>query len=483
MQAAQRHHRVVLRLPFAADTLALGRVLHAVQAGLQVAAQHDVGAAAGHVGGNGNRADLAGPGDDLRFLLVVLGVEHLVRDALFLEQPRHPLRGFDRRGADQHGLAAVVAILDVGQHGAVFLIHRQEYLVAHILARHRPVRGNDHHLQAVDRVQLEGFGVGGAGHAGQLVVQAKIILEGDGGEGLVFLLDRHLLLGFDRLVQALGPAPAGHQPPGEFIDDDDLAVVHHVVHVALEQRVGAQRGVQVVHQGDVGGVVQALALAQQAGLGQQVLGMLVAGVGQQHLAGLFVDLVVARSVGFRLPGQARDQRVDLGVKLRAALGRAGNDQRRARLVDENGVHLVDDAVTPALHAVGSRKGHVVAQVVETELVVGAVGDVGRVGRLTRRLVEVRHDDAGAQAQELVHLAHPVAVATGQVIVHRHDVHTAPGECVQVGRQRGDQGLALAGAHFGDLALVQHHAADQLHIEMAHAQHPAGRLAHQGEGFR
>ena len=31
--------------------------------------------------------------------------------------------------------------------------------------------------------------------------------------------------------------------------------------------------------------------------------------------------------------------------------------------------------------------------------------------------------------------------------------------------------------------MQHHAADQLHVEMPHPQHPAGRLAHHGEGFR
>ena len=39
-----------------------------------VAAQHDVGAAAGHVGGDGDGAELAGLGHDLGFLIVVLGV-------------------------------------------------------------------------------------------------------------------------------------------------------------------------------------------------------------------------------------------------------------------------------------------------------------------------------------------------------------------------------------------------------------------------
>jgi hypothetical protein len=60
------------------------------------------------------------------------------------------------------------------------------------------------------------------GHAGQLVVEAEIVLEGDRGQGLVFRLDAHVLLGFQRLVLAFGVAPARHHAAGELVDDDDL---------------------------------------------------------------------------------------------------------------------------------------------------------------------------------------------------------------------------------------------------------------------
>ena len=50
-----------------------------------VAAQLDVGAAAGHVGGDGDRAQLTGLGHDLGLLFVMLGVQDLVRDALSLQ--------------------------------------------------------------------------------------------------------------------------------------------------------------------------------------------------------------------------------------------------------------------------------------------------------------------------------------------------------------------------------------------------------------
>jgi hypothetical protein len=53
-------------------------------------------------------------------------------------------------------------------------------------------------------------------------------------------------------MQAIGPAAAGHQTTGEFVDDDHFTVLHHVLLILLEQRCGAQCGIQVVHQRDVG---------------------------------------------------------------------------------------------------------------------------------------------------------------------------------------------------------------------------------------
>ena len=61
--------------------------------------------------------------------------------------------------------------------------------------------------------------------------------------------------------------------------------------------------------------------------------------------------------------------------------------------------------------------------------------------------------------------------------------TAPAEGIQVSRQCRHQCLALTGFHFGYLAVMQHHAADQLTIEMPHAQRTNGRFTDQCESFR
>ena len=91
---------------------------------------------------------------------------------------------------------------------------------------------NHHDFQPVNLVELGRFGFRRTGHARQLLVHAEIVLKGDRRERLVLALDLDVFLGFDRLVQAIGPAPAGHQAAGKLVDDDDFAVFHHVLDVA-----------------------------------------------------------------------------------------------------------------------------------------------------------------------------------------------------------------------------------------------------------
>ena len=103
--------------------------------------------------------------------------------------------------------------------------------------------------------------------------------------------------------------------------------------------------------------------------------------------------------------------------------------------------------------------HVVAQVVEAELVVLAVGDVAEVGGLAIVVADAVDDNADGEAEKSVDTAHPLGVAPRQVVVDRHDMHAAASKRVEHGRQGGDQGLAFAGLHLGDLAAMKHHPAD------------------------
>ena len=153
--------------------------------------------------------------------------------------------------------------IDQLDDGFVLLVGGAIDLVVIIVARHRHIGGNVQHVQLVDVHELGGFGHRRAGHAGQLVIEAEIILEGDGGQGDVFGLDLDMFLGFQRLVQAFGIAAAFHHAAGEFVDDDHLVVLDDIVLVLLEQQMRLQRLVDVMDDGDVLGVVE-IAMGQQA---------------------------------------------------------------------------------------------------------------------------------------------------------------------------------------------------------------------------
>ncbi len=351
--------------------------------------------------------------------------------------------------------------------------------------------GRDHqHLELVDLVEFLGLGHGRPGHPGQLVVQAEEILEGDGGQRLVLLLDLDAFLGLHGLVQAVAPAAAGHLPAGELVDDDDLAVLHDVVAVALVQEGGLQRLVDLVRLLDVLQLVDVLDPGPALDLGNPLFG-------EGGRLGLLFHGVVAR----REPG---DQAGILVVLLGGVVGLPRDDERRARLIDQDAVHLVHDGVVQrSLDALGQLDRHVVAQVVETKLIVGAVGDVGGVRLLAAdgpqvlqprvgvglvqivRVIPQRHlvaDDRHRHAQPVVDGAVPAGVAASQVVVDRDQVGALTLQRVEIEGQHGHQGLALAGLHLGDGAMVQHHAPHQLDIEWAQPDRPAGSLSDHGEGL-
>ena len=143
-------------------------------------------------------------------------------------------------------------------------------------------------------------------------------------------------------------------------------------------------------------------------------------VGRHDRALRLVDLVVALAL------QALHDARELVVEVGGVGDLTGDDERRARLVDEDRVDLVDDReVVAALGLLFARVAHVVAQVVEAELVVRAVGDVGAVlHALHVGRVVVGEHDADLEAEEAVDLAHPLRVAAGEVVVGGDEVHAA-----------------------------------------------------------
>ena len=59
-------------------------------------------------------------GHDVGFLLVIAGIQHIVRDLALLHDFGQFLGFLDRGGADQHRLASFAAFLDQLDDGVVF---------------------------------------------------------------------------------------------------------------------------------------------------------------------------------------------------------------------------------------------------------------------------------------------------------------------------------------------------------------------------
>ncbi len=145
-----------------------------------------------------------------------------------------------------------------------------------------------------------------------------------------------------------------------------------------------------MHQVDVGRVVEAAVFRQQPGTGHEFFGALVAGFREQHLVRLFVDGEIARAVFLLDARQVGNDLIHAVVQFGAVFGLAGDDQRRPRLIDQDRVHLVDDRVGQAtLHAFGCLEHHVVAQIIESELAIRAIGDVGSIGLLLQAVLHLR----------------------------------------------------------------------------------------------
>ena len=57
-------------------------------------------------------------------------------------------------------------------------------------------------------------------------------------------------------MQTVTPSPPRHQPACEFVNDNDLTFLNHIVLVTVIQVIGPQRRIQMMHERNIGRVIQ-----------------------------------------------------------------------------------------------------------------------------------------------------------------------------------------------------------------------------------
>ena len=119
----------------------------------------------------------------------------------------------------------------------------------------------------------------------------------------------------------------------------------------------------------------------------------------------------------------RDNFVHFFIHFRAVFSRAGNDQRRTRFIDQDGVNFIHQRIVQfTLNALFRAKRHVVAQVVKTVFVVGTVGDIGGIGFTLSRRGQARHVDPYGHTEEFEQWAVILGITLCQIVVDGHNVY-------------------------------------------------------------
>ena len=292
----------------------------------------------------------------------------------------------------------------------------------------------------IDAAKLAVGGERRARHAGELLVQAEVVLQRDGCDGVRLRLDLNVFLRLDGLMETLGIAAALHDAARKAIDNFHLAPIDHVIMVELEEELRLERLTQSVR-GSPGQIGVHFAA-------EQFLDFREAGLGFIHGATLLVeDDVRLRVKPCRDLGEAV-------AYLGRRTGKPGDDEGRARLVDKDRISLVDDGERmPALHALAGRRDHIVAEVVEPELGVGAVRDGSTVRRPALVGLHTVLDKSNVHTEQPVYAANPFRIALRQVVVDGDDVNGLARQRVQKARGGGDERLALPGFHLGDAPVV------------------------------
>ena len=149
-----------------------------------------------------------------------------------------------------------------------------------------------------------------------------------------FFLDLHAFFGFHRLVQAIGPLTSVHQTTGEFVNDDDLAILDDVVHVFGIKRMSSQRVVDHVRPFHVARRVETF-------YASKLFGMPNTFIRQSRRMIFFVDLVV--KIAFQLQGDF----VGFGVSPRVGMSRSGDNQWCTGFINQNVIHFVNDRESQA----------------------------------------------------------------------------------------------------------------------------------------
>ncbi len=277
-----------------------------------------------------------------------------MRDPFAAEHCGKKLGNFNRDRADEDRLSFRMRFLHSSDDRAEFLGARLINRVIEVFTGDRNVRRNLDYIHSVDIPEFCFFRQCCTGHTAFLIKFIKEVLERDCRERFRFAVDLHVLLRFNGLVQTVTVAAARHDTAGKFVNDEDFIILNDIVLITVHDIVCAERELHIMLDFEVFRVcvvleVEVLFHLRDAVrrhrdvlfffIDHEIAGFLLAFAHQDVELRRFDDVLAAL--------HALRERIADFIELSRFSGLAGNDQRRTRFIDEDGVHLIDDRVIQA----------------------------------------------------------------------------------------------------------------------------------------
>ena len=117
-----------------------------------------------------------------------------------------------------------------------------------VLASNWFVRRHHYYVERINLLKLFSLSESSTSHTAKFFVQTEVILKGNRRQRHTFLQYWYAFFGFNRLVQAFAITVALLEPTSVLVNDYHLAIVcHHIVFVAMKQRLRPQSLIHMVN--------------------------------------------------------------------------------------------------------------------------------------------------------------------------------------------------------------------------------------------
>ena len=301
---------------------------------------------------------------------MLLCVQHIMFDPPLFKEIAQPLGIFYGNCTNQYRLTGFMSLCDSVGDGLKLIFLFGKNSIIKVFPYNRFVGRNYHYIHIVNVTEFLFLCFCGTCHSGQLVIHSEVVLKSDGSKGFGLRTHQNAFLCLDCLVEPVAVSSSEHETACKFINNDDFSILYYIVHIPFHYGSGFKSFQNVMVYFHVFRVTEVFNVKEFFRFGH-------ACVCQTYSLFLFFNCeIIFLFQGF-------NKSVCNLIKIRRLVSLSGNNQRCSCFINKNGVHLVDDGIIKVtLSQLALVNYHIVAEVIEAELVIGSVCYISLISGLS-----------------------------------------------------------------------------------------------------